>query len=230
MAVCPAAAISVVPSAWLTPPTGMAPGLPSVTFVSGPAVLFAMSAPTAPAAAALFALLSKVHAPRRITAIFPVKSWPAKSPASQPGVASPGASATATSGAVMPPTGVCGLSSSLSAWYEVPPTVTWLATATSSVYWNSGVLTQEAGGGELARHVVDAGVVAGGVRGAVAAVAVGDPLERDQVAVGVSGVGLADEPVREPLRVGRCRRGGHGERRDERCGAEGGHGEATRAG
>ena len=131
-----------MPSAWLTPPTGMAPGLPSVTFVSGPAVLLAMIAPTAPAAAALFALLSKVHAPRRITAILPVKSWPAKSR----GLAAGGGVAGLRDGDQRRGDAahrVCGLSSSLSAWYEVPPTVTWLATATSSVYWNSGVLTRK---------------------------------------------------------------------------------------
>ena len=90
VAAVPAWAASVVPSAWLMPPTGIGPSLVMVTLVSGPSVLLEMTAATAPAAAAFSDFCSKVQPPRRIRATAPVKTCAAKSVASQPVVASSG--------------------------------------------------------------------------------------------------------------------------------------------
>ena len=100
-----------------------------VTLVSGPAVLLEMTAATAPAAAAFSDFCSKVQPPRRISATVPVKSWPAKSVASQPVVASSG---TTRIGPVIPAAGVSMLSFILSIRYAVPPTVNEAATSTST--------------------------------------------------------------------------------------------------
>ena len=58
-----------------------------------------------------------------------MKSWPAKSEASQPVVASSG---TTRIGPVMPPAGVSMLSVILSIRYAVPPTVIEAASSTST--------------------------------------------------------------------------------------------------
>src|SRR5512145_2871671 len=61
-----------------------------------------MTAPAAPALYAFVALSANVHAPRLIRAMFPAGK-PAKSAASQPGVASPGGAARCVTGAVTSP-------------------------------------------------------------------------------------------------------------------------------
>ena len=96
-------AASSVPTAWVTDVTGMSsvnasPRVP----LSSPAALLAMTTAAAPAAYAFCALSAKVQPPR-LTRAIPPAGKPAKSAASQPGVASDAGPGTAVTAAVTSP-------------------------------------------------------------------------------------------------------------------------------